>query len=191
MDTTVACSCATPWPRRRRARWTARYRPRAIGLRSWWSTSHPECARASSQKRAAPSRPTASYSAAVNAMRSRPGPHPRSRIRAERIRGCTTCAPVLPHGPRPIVSFAPKAAVAVIGQAPGSRVHASGVPWDDPSGDTLRTWMGHRPRDLLRRRQGRARPDGLLLPPARASRGTFRPGPSAHRWRCSRYCAHA
>ena len=60
----------------------------------------------------------------------------------EEIRGCTTCAPVLPHGPRPIVSFAPRAAVVVIGQAPGSRVHASGVPWDDPSGDTLRAWMG-------------------------------------------------
>ncbi len=60
----------------------------------------------------------------------------------QEIRGCTTCAAVLPHGPRPIVSFSPRAAVVVIGQAPGSRVHASGVPWDDPSGDTLRAWMG-------------------------------------------------
>lgn len=57
------------------------------------------------------------------------------------IRGCTACADALPHGPRPVVSFAPKAAVAVIGQAPGARVHASGVAWDDRSGDTLRTWM--------------------------------------------------
>lgn len=59
----------------------------------------------------------------------------------EEIRNCTVCAASLPHGPRPVLSFAPKARVAIIGQAPGSRVHASGVAWDDPSGETLRAWM--------------------------------------------------
>lgn len=52
------------------------------------------------------------------------------------------CSAALPHGPRPVVSFGKGARVAIIGQAPGSRVHASGVPWDDPSGETLREWMG-------------------------------------------------
>lgn len=59
----------------------------------------------------------------------------------DEIRGCRVCATELPHDPRPVLSFGRKASVVIIGQAPGSRVHASGVPWDDPSGDTLRTWM--------------------------------------------------
>lgn len=59
----------------------------------------------------------------------------------QEIRGCRVCAESLPHGPRPVVSFARSARVAIIGQAPGSRVHASGIPWDDPSGETLRAWM--------------------------------------------------
>jgi uracil-DNA glycosylase len=57
-----------------------------------------------------------------------------------RIRGCTTCP--LPHGPRPVVRAARGARIAVIGQAPGSKVHASGVPWDDPSGENLVDWLG-------------------------------------------------
>ncbi|PRP95522.1 Uracil DNA glycosylase superfamily protein [Enhygromyxa salina] len=59
----------------------------------------------------------------------------------EEIRACTACAAALPHDPRPVVSFGTTARVAIIGQAPGARVHASGVPWADPSGDTLRAWM--------------------------------------------------
>lgn len=58
------------------------------------------------------------------------------------IRGCRVCADALPHEPRPVLSFGPNARLVIIGQAPGSRVHASGVPWDDASGDTLRQWMG-------------------------------------------------
>lgn len=56
-------------------------------------------------------------------------------------RACTVCAPSLPHEPRPVLAFAPSAKVAVIGQAPGAVVHASGVPWDDRSGEKLREWM--------------------------------------------------
>ena len=58
------------------------------------------------------------------------------------IRGCEVCAASLPEGPRPIVQAAPSASIVIIGQAPGRRVHESGVPWDDPSGETLRAWMG-------------------------------------------------
>lgn len=60
----------------------------------------------------------------------------------ERIRGCGTCAAHLPHGPRPIIQADPAARVLIVGQAPGSRVHKSGVPWADASGKQLRTWLG-------------------------------------------------
>lgn len=52
------------------------------------------------------------------------------------------CASQLPHGPRPIVQVSADAPIVIIGQAPGRRVHESGVPWDDPSGATLRRWLG-------------------------------------------------
>lgn len=58
------------------------------------------------------------------------------------VRGCTLCAAELPHGPRPVVQAAPGARILVAGQAPGRAVHESGVPFDDPSGDRLRAWMG-------------------------------------------------
>lgn len=58
------------------------------------------------------------------------------------IAACRICADALGHTPRPIVQFSPTARLLIIGQAPGSKVHASGVPWDDPSGDRLREWTG-------------------------------------------------
>ena len=59
------------------------------------------------------------------------------------IAACTRCAADLPLGPRPVVRAGdPRARVLIIGQAPGARVHASGVPWDDASGHRLRAWMG-------------------------------------------------
>lgn len=57
------------------------------------------------------------------------------------VRACTICAEHLPHGPRPIVQLHPQARILIAGQAPGSRVHASGVPFDDASGDRLREWL--------------------------------------------------
>lgn len=58
------------------------------------------------------------------------------------VRQCTLCAPELPMGARPVVQLHPNAKILVAGQAPGRRVHASGKPFDDPSGDRLRQWMG-------------------------------------------------
>ncbi|MEL0110207.1 MAG: uracil-DNA glycosylase family protein, partial [Rickettsiales bacterium] len=52
-----------------------------------------------------------------------------------RIRACTLCAAELPLGPRPVVRGRPSARLLLIGQAPGTRVHTSGIPWDDPSGE--------------------------------------------------------
>jgi uracil-DNA glycosylase len=58
------------------------------------------------------------------------------------VRACTVCADDLEHGPRPIVQVGTSARIVIIGQAPGRRVHESGIPWDDPSGRTLRRWLG-------------------------------------------------
>src|SRR5690606_24679221 len=58
------------------------------------------------------------------------------------IRACRECAAVLPLGPRPIVQAGTSARLLIVGQAPGAKVHASGVPWDDASGTRLREWLG-------------------------------------------------
>ena len=58
----------------------------------------------------------------------------------DEIRACTQCAPHLAAGPRPIVQFSATARIVIIGQAPGNRVHQSGIPWDDASGERLRDW---------------------------------------------------
>ena len=57
------------------------------------------------------------------------------------IRACRLCAAELAHGPRPVVRASESASLLIIGQAPGTRVHASGLPFDDPSGDRLRQWL--------------------------------------------------
>jgi uracil-DNA glycosylase len=57
------------------------------------------------------------------------------------VRDCRHCEASLPLGPRPVVRAHPQARLLIVGQAPGTRVHASGVPWDDPSGDRLRDWL--------------------------------------------------
>lgn len=58
------------------------------------------------------------------------------------IRACRACAGELPHEPRPVVRVSTQTRLLICGQAPGRRVHESGVPFTDPSGDRLRDWMG-------------------------------------------------
>ena len=58
------------------------------------------------------------------------------------VRSCRACDAHLPLGPRPVLQVGASARVLIVGQAPGARVHASGTPWDDPSGTRLRQWMG-------------------------------------------------
>lgn len=58
------------------------------------------------------------------------------------IRACQVCAAALPDGVRPIVQASPTSRILIIGQAPGSKVHRSGIGWDDDSGDRLREWTG-------------------------------------------------
>ncbi|WP_319557632.1 uracil-DNA glycosylase family protein [Thiomicrorhabdus sp.] len=60
----------------------------------------------------------------------------------EEIRHCRICEAALPHEPRPVLQYHPDARILIAGQAPGRKVHASGIPFDDASGDRLREWMG-------------------------------------------------
>ena len=58
------------------------------------------------------------------------------------VRGCRVCATYLPLGPRPVLQAGASARILIVGQAPGARVHASGIPWDDRSGERVREWIG-------------------------------------------------
>jgi uracil-DNA glycosylase len=58
------------------------------------------------------------------------------------VRACRVCERDLPLGPRPIVRAADESRILIVGQAPGTKVHASGIPWNDASGERLRTWLG-------------------------------------------------
>ena len=58
------------------------------------------------------------------------------------VRACDICAIHLPHGPRPVLQADKGARILIAGQAPGRKVHNSGIPFDDQSGDRLREWMG-------------------------------------------------
>ncbi|XCF06404.1 uracil-DNA glycosylase family protein [Tamlana crocina] len=59
----------------------------------------------------------------------------------ENIKQCTICEADLPLGPRPVVSAHTHSKIVIVGQAPGTKVHASGIPWDDASGKQLRKWL--------------------------------------------------
>lgn len=58
------------------------------------------------------------------------------------VRACTLCADHLPLEPKPVLQLAPKASILIVSQAPGRKAHASGIPFDDASGNRLREWMG-------------------------------------------------
>lgn len=67
----------------------------------------------------------------------------------DEIAACTACAAHLPLGPRPVVQASdPRARILIVGQAPGTRVHASGIPWNDASGQRLRGWLGVTPQQF-------------------------------------------
>mgnify|MGYP003667349403 FL=1 len=59
----------------------------------------------------------------------------------DRVRACDHCAAHLPLGPRPVVRAARSARLMIVGQAPGTKVHESGIPWNDASGNRLRDWL--------------------------------------------------
>jgi uracil-DNA glycosylase len=72
-----------------------------------------------------------------------PEPRPESLdALLEQVRACRICEGNLPLGPRPVLRARASARLLIASQAPGLRVHHTGIPWNDPSGDTLRAWLG-------------------------------------------------
>ena len=67
---------------------------------------------------------------------------PSLRVLLPKVRVCRLCEAKLPFGPRPVLQIHPDAAILIAGQAPGRRVHETGIPFDDASGDRLRDWLG-------------------------------------------------
>jgi len=98
------------------------------------------------------------------------------------IRACTLCSPVLPHPPRPVLAASEQARILVVGQAPGAKVHASGVPWSDASGARLRTWLGVDDAAFYDATQFAIVPMGFCFP-GRGASGDLPPRPEcARRW---------
>ena len=91
-------------------------------------------------------------------------------------RACTRCRASLPQPPKPILVAAVDARILVVGQAPGARVHASGVPFDDASGERLRDWLGVSPATFYDTRQFAIVPMGLCYP-GRGGGGDLPPRP--------------
>ncbi len=60
----------------------------------------------------------------------------------EEVRSCTLCAEYLPLGPRPVLQVHSSARILIAGQAPGKKVHETGIPFNDASGERLRSWLG-------------------------------------------------
>lgn len=94
----------------------------------------------------------------------------------EQIRACRLCEAHLPLGPRPVIRGAESARLLIIGQAPGTRVHASGIPWDDPSGDRLRQWLGVDKATFYDQSRIAIMPMGLCYP-GRGKSGDLPPRP--------------
>lgn len=92
-------------------------------------------------------------------------------------RACTHCAAYLPLGPRPVVRMAASARLLIVGQAPGTRVHASGIPWNDRSGDRLRDWMGIDATTFYDEGRIAIMPMGFCYPGVNARGGDLPPRP--------------
>ena len=85
------------------------------------------------------------------------------------VRACRRCAESLPCGPRPVIRASATARVLIVGQAPGRRVHATGIPWNDPSGDLLRQWLDIDRDQFYDERRIAIAPIGLCYPGTGAS----------------------
>ncbi|HWD23374.1 MAG TPA: uracil-DNA glycosylase family protein [Burkholderiales bacterium] len=86
-----------------------------------------------------------------------------SRVSAE-ARACTLCAEALPYKPRPVFLVGRGARLLIVGQAPGRRVHETGIPWNDPSGDVLREWLAMERAEFYDTSRIAIVPTGLCYP---------------------------
>ena len=102
---------------------------------------------------------------------------------AAEARACTLCAPHLPLGPRPVFRVSASARLLIIGQAPGTKVHATGIPWNDSSGARLRVWLGMTPKDFYDDSRVAIVPMGLCYPGRLPNGGDAPPRPECSpRW---------
>jgi len=101
------------------------------------------------------------------------------------IRACTLCAGQLPLGPRPTLQADSAARILIAGQAPGRKVHATGIPFNDASGDRLRAWLGLSREQFYYSRQVAIVPMGFCYPGTGKS-GDLPPRPEcAAAWRAA------
>lgn len=94
----------------------------------------------------------------------------------ENIRACRVCEAKLPLGPRPVLRAAESARLMIVGQAPGRRVHETGIPWNDPSGDRLRLWL-NMPREVFYNEQRIAIIPTAFCYPGTGTNGDLPPRP--------------
>ncbi|MGI9342544.1 MAG: uracil-DNA glycosylase family protein [Gammaproteobacteria bacterium] len=114
--------------------------------------------------------------------RKRPGGAAFAEL-VDSVAACRICAEHLPLGPRPVLQVDTRAKILIAGQAPGRRVHESGVPFDDPSGDRLREWLGISRDAFYDPRQVAILPMGFCYPGTGKS-GDLPPRPEcAEAWR--------
>lgn len=106
------------------------------------------------------------------------------------VRGCSFCAAHLPLGPRPVVRMQRSARLLIIGQAPGTKVHETGLPWNDRSGDVLRDWLQMSRDDFYDETRIAIMPMGFCYPGVNPRGGDNPPRPEcAPRWH-DRLLAH-
>ncbi|MFD2096629.1 uracil-DNA glycosylase family protein [Corallincola platygyrae] len=97
-------------------------------------------------------------------------------ILLQQVSQCRLCETNLPLGPRPVVRASDSARLLIIGQAPGTKVHASGIPWDDASGKRLREWLGLSPEQFYDEKQIAIMPMGFCYP-GKGKQGDLPPRP--------------
>ena len=93
------------------------------------------------------------------------------------IRACRHCEQTLPLGPNPVVRASATARLLIVGQAPGTKVHATGIPWNDPSGDRLRHWLQLEPEQFYDESLVAIVPMGFCYP-GRGKSGDLPPEPA-------------
>jgi uracil-DNA glycosylase len=99
------------------------------------------------------------------------------------VRACTLCAESLPLGPRPTVRAKRSARLLIVGQAPGTKVHETGIPWNDPSGNRLREWLSIGRDDFYDEAKVAIIPMGFCYPGRLPNGGDAPPRPEcAPRW---------
>lgn len=118
-----------------------------------------------------------------------------AQVLARDIRACRLCAPrfaatASAHAPRPVVWFRPSARILIAGQAPGARVHESGRPFTDPSGDRLRQWLGLDEAQFYDRDRIAIVPMGFCFPGCNARKADLPPPAICGRTWHGRVMAH-